>query len=138
MGDSLSLFRTNLNPFANDEEPRDPSSFVSMFEDLRKKRNLTMTDVAHRAGLNVSSVSRIQAGNRHPEMETLRLIVEAMGLEVVERNRLFAAAGYMPEDLNGIVDPLTVSVEQVLVSIKGQDHEQAVRGAIALIVKAAA
>jgi hypothetical protein len=52
--------------------------------------------------------------------------------------KALAAAGFLPDDLTGIIDPLAVEVQRVLLAVKGTEREQELRQAVAFMLKAAA
>ncbi len=66
---------------------------------LRQARigaGLTAREVARRAGLNVTDVTRIESGQRtRPTPETIRAIGKVLGISAAD---LFAAADWLPKD----------------------------------------
>jgi len=54
------------------------------FRDVRKKKGLTQEDVAHKAGIAVSQVGRIERGNLNPSISTMFVIAMAMDIEPKE------------------------------------------------------
>lgn len=50
----------------------------SELANLRKKRELSQTELASEVGIASSSLSRIEAGERLPNVETLTLLLEAL------------------------------------------------------------
>ena len=69
---------------------------------LRRRRleqNLTQRNLALRAHLDYSYVSKIEGGSQSPSVEALVRISEALGIANVEINELLALMGRIPEDL---------------------------------------
>ena len=69
---------------------------------LRRRRleqNLTQRNLALRAHLDYSYVSKIEGGSQAPSVEALVRISEALGIANVEINELLALMGRIPEDL---------------------------------------
>ncbi len=62
--------------------------------DYRKLHRLSQPEVARRAGLSVSAVKAYESGARHPTLETLTAIIDAMGMPMEAGNRVRAGAGY--------------------------------------------
>ncbi|MGQ0827512.1 MAG: helix-turn-helix domain-containing protein [Bacteroidota bacterium] len=52
--------------------------------DVRKKKGLTQEDVAHKAGVAVSQVGRIERGKLNPSISTMFVIALAMDIEPKE------------------------------------------------------
>jgi transcriptional regulator with XRE-family HTH domain len=73
----------------------------------REELGWTKTQLAERAGLDPSSVSRLEGGSRTPEAGTIDLLAEAMKLTPLERERLLASAGFRSEAWD---DPLIVEL----------------------------
>ncbi|MBA2276152.1 MAG: helix-turn-helix transcriptional regulator [Chloroflexia bacterium] len=87
------------------------SAFARLLEQYRTERRWSKADLAKRADLDPSTITRFEQGTRAPERETVLQIAEAMALPVVERDRLLAAAGFRSELWD---DPLLVALAQVL------------------------
>lgn len=56
----------------------------SRLQKLRKARGLSMRELAAKADVAASFVSRIEAGKASPTIMTLQKLLEALGIEVVE------------------------------------------------------
>jgi transcriptional regulator with XRE-family HTH domain len=69
------------------------TDFGRLLTAFREARGWTKAQLAERAGLDPSSVSRFEAGTRDPEPRTAVALAEALGLAPVERERLYAGAG---------------------------------------------
>lgn len=80
-----------------DEDKKD---LVQLTERLRRRREelgVSARRLAERAGLHKNTLSRIEAGERRPTPETLRLLAAELELDEVE---LFALAGHpLPDRL---------------------------------------
>ena len=67
-------------------------SFGDVLRDLRAARSLTQEELAERAGITVKAVSALERGERRrPYPHTVRSLVEALGLDEKERDRLVGA-----------------------------------------------
>ena len=83
----LDLIR---NPFATDEsEVWFPNEVVkanvrgdSLVKAWREYLRLTQTQLAAKAGMNQSSLARLESSNTRPRKTTLAKLAEAMGIEV--------------------------------------------------------
>ena len=78
-----------------------PSTAEATFGDLlrrhRQAAGLTQEELAARTGLSVRGLSDLERGARAvPRKDTLRLLVEALGLAGAERAALVAAANRRP------------------------------------------
>ena len=91
--------------------PRGPVDFAHQLERLRDERGWSKADLAKKALLDPSSITRFEQGARNPDRETVLQLAEAMALPLVERDRLLAAAGYRSEVWD---DPLLVEISHLL------------------------
>jgi len=89
------------------EEP----SFAHLLEHLRESRGLSKAELAKRAGVDPSSITRFEQGTRAPERATVLHLAQAMVLPMVDRDRLLAAAGFRSELWD---DPELVELAQLL------------------------
>lgn len=70
-------------------DPRPPSNRLGEYiRRLRRARNLSQEDLAERAGISVSTLSRIERGEVIPSFETLRELAAALGVEAEALARL--------------------------------------------------
>lgn len=107
-------------------------SFASMLEQLRDERGLTKADLAKKAGVDPSTITRFEQGTRLPERATVLQLADAMVLPMVDRDTLLAAAGYRSELWD---DPLFSELIQLMAD--GTTPEQArgeVRGVIRMAI----
>ncbi|MFN8661457.1 MAG: tetratricopeptide repeat protein [Thermomicrobiales bacterium] len=75
------------------ERSRDDATFGDLLRRYRQTSGLTQEELAARSGLSVRGISDLERGARAlPRKDTLRILVEALGLVGVERATLFAAA----------------------------------------------
>jgi transcriptional regulator with XRE-family HTH domain len=77
---------------------------------FREELGWTKTQLAERAGLDPSSVSRLEGGSRTPEPATIDVLAAALKLSPVERERLLASANLRSEAWN---DPLIVALVEL-------------------------
>jgi transcriptional regulator with XRE-family HTH domain len=54
-------------------------SFAARLKALRGKAGLTQAQLAHRAGLHLGAVFKIEQGKREPTWETVQALAEALG-----------------------------------------------------------
>ncbi len=85
--------------------------FARLLTQYRTERGWSKADLAKRADLDPSTITRFEQGTRAPERETVLLLGETMALPVVERDRLLAAAGFRSELWD---DPQLVELANVL------------------------
>ncbi len=90
---------------------RATAEFAIHLERLRHERGWSKADLAKRADLDPSSITRFEQGARNPDRETVLQLAGAMALPLVERDRLLAAAGYRSEVWD---DPLLVEISHIL------------------------
>ena len=79
------------------------SPFGELLGSLRTVRGWSQGRLARQAGLDASAVSRLEAGTRAPERETVGKLADALVLPIADRDRLLAAAGFRSIALD---DPL--------------------------------
>ena len=89
----------------------DTTRFRQLLIAYREELGWTKTQLAERAGLDPSSVSRLEGGSRTPEVGTIDALAAAMKLTPVERERLLASAGFRSEAWN---DPLVAALVELI------------------------
>jgi len=65
----------------------------------RLEHNLTQRNLAQKANLDYTYVSKIEGGSQAPSVEALVRIAEVLGLSSQEVNELLAMMGRLPDDL---------------------------------------
>ncbi len=71
----------------------DPPTFAALLKHYRISAGLTQEALAERAGLSTRAISDLERGvNRAPRMDTLRLLLDALGLRDQQRSALESAA----------------------------------------------
>ncbi|HYJ12751.1 MAG TPA: helix-turn-helix transcriptional regulator [Thermomicrobiales bacterium] len=110
---------------------REPGEFPRMLERLRDERGWSKADLAKRAQLDPSSITRFEQGSRHPDRDTVLMLADTMALPLTQRDRLLAAAGYRSELWD---DPLLVDLSSLLADA---DTPSAIREEVRSILKAA-
>lgn len=85
--------------------------FAQQLERLRDERGWSKADLAKRAALDPSSITRFEQGARNPDRETVLQLSMAMALPMVERDKLLSAAGYRSEIWD---EPLLVELSHIL------------------------
>lgn len=68
------------------------TAFGALLRRMRTSRRVSQLGLARLAGVNHTHISRFEAGNRSPSFEAVVRIVDALGLDGHDRNRLLAAA----------------------------------------------
>ena len=63
------------------------------------EQNLTQRNLAQKANLDYTYVSKIEGGGQAPSVEALVRIAEVLGLSSQEVNELLAMMGRIPDDL---------------------------------------
>lgn len=99
-------------PDANDETQARQIAFGELLGSLRTIRGWSQGQLAKRSGLDPSSISRLEAGTRAPERETVLRLADALALPIPDRDRLLAAAGFRSIALD---DPLISELGALLV-----------------------
>lgn len=74
-------------------------SFGRIVREARLRQDMSQADLARRAGVNASSVSRAEGGVVQPTEATVISLANALGLDI---NRCLLAAGYAPKDARSI------------------------------------
>jgi transcriptional regulator with XRE-family HTH domain len=85
--------------------------FGELLGNLRAARAWSQGRLAKQAGLDPSAVSRLEAGVRAPERDTVQRLADALVLPMTERDRLLAAAGFRSIALD---DPLISELAMLL------------------------
>lgn len=118
---------------ALEEAPRSrlDIGFARQLERLRDERGWSKADLAKRADLDPSSITRFEQGTRNPDRETVLQLAEAMALPLAERDRLLAAAGYRSEIWD---EPLLIELSQILAD---RDIPVAVRDEVRSVLRMA-
>lgn len=98
-------------PEAAPERAARDRPFASLLESLREARGWSKADLAKRAELDPSSITRFEQGSRHPDRDIVLQLAEAMVLPLTDRDHLLAAAGYRSELWD---DPLLIELSHVL------------------------
>jgi len=70
-----------------------------ILRERRLEHNLTQRDLALKADLDYTYVSKIEGGTQAPSIEALARISSVLGLSSLEVNELLALMGRLPEDL---------------------------------------
>lgn len=72
---------------------------------LREARRMSQSQLANRAELDHSYISRLERGTRTPTREAIHLIADALDLPLTDsnRDRMLAAAGFAPDRLGSLL-----------------------------------
>ena len=63
---------------------------------LRTERGIAQRALATAAGVDASTISRVENGERGPGQDLVERIADALGSDAAERARLLRAAGFLP------------------------------------------
>jgi transcriptional regulator with XRE-family HTH domain len=74
------------------------TTFAEVLTELRVRRGLSQSRLAHEAGFDHSYISRLEAGKREPSRETVMTLAQVMELNAFDSDRLLLAAGFRPND----------------------------------------
>jgi transcriptional regulator with XRE-family HTH domain len=81
------------------------SQFSVVLRQLRLRTALTQEDLAERSGLSVRTIRRLETGERaNPQLDTVRLLADALSLRPDERARMLAVADgqALPDSPSGV------------------------------------
>lgn len=110
-----------------------PTPFGAFLTTIREARDLTKAAASTAAGLDASTVSRFESGERTPDRETVLRMAQGLGLAPSERETLLAVAGYRSEAWD---DPLLQRLVNVLINPKTPDEvAESVRSAVTMAVE---
>ena len=65
--------------------------------EMRDERKLSLAEVGRRAGIDRTTISRWESGERNPTREKLEIVCDALQAGSRERARLLSAFGYADE-----------------------------------------
>jgi predicted ATPase/DNA-binding XRE family transcriptional regulator len=97
-------------------------TFAQLLRRLRIAAALTQEELAERAELTPRGLAYLEAGKRTPHRETIRRLVEALGLDPEQQAALQAAARGADRDAAAVPHPLSVA----LTPIVGRGPEESV------------
>lgn len=106
IGDAIAAEAHGAQP-----EPSHGRAFGALLESLREARQLSKADLAKRADVDPSTITRFEQGKRAPERVTILALAAAMTLPGADRDRLLAAAGFRSELWD---DPLFVELVELM------------------------
>lgn len=69
--------------------------FSEVLQSMRKRQRMSQARLAQQSRHDHSSISRLESGDRVPSREMVLQLSHAMGLNVVDRAELMAAAGFL-------------------------------------------
>jgi transcriptional regulator with XRE-family HTH domain len=90
------------------------SDFPALLRATREATGLSMPQLAEKAGVDSSMVSRLEGGHRNPTRDMIGLLCEGLGLDEddVTAHDLFLAAGFVPAGYR-LVMARVVTLERV-------------------------
>ena len=118
---------------------RGPSeSFGSELRAFRERAGLSQSAVARRAGLDPSFINRLESGQRGADRTVAEALIQGLGLDEADADRLLAAGGHLPGLFArlGLQDATLQQVARILADDRvGADDRIAFRQVIELIVR---
>ncbi len=73
-----------------------PTAFAERLRHYREFHRRSQSQLAKRAGVDHSYVSRLESGTRPPTRAAIERLADALGSDADERRLLFASAGFLP------------------------------------------
>lgn len=71
-------------------------SFATQLRAFRLRHDWSLGELAHAASLDASALSRLEAGARLPQRQTVAALARALRLDDQDTARLLVSAGYCP------------------------------------------
>lgn len=100
-------------------------TFGILLKQLRKARGLSQEGLAKQAGLDKSTISRLESGARSPSREkTLMALAQGLSLNQAGLNTLLVSAGRPLRNEKSLLaaDPIVSEVERILCSDEIPEH----------------
>ena len=119
---------------ANGDQPNTVHlGFGELLTNLRTIRGFSQGELARRSNLDPSSISRLEAGTRVPERDTVIRLADALALPIPDRDRLLASAGFRSIALD---DPLITELAMLLADpTLGESTAQDLRAALRVAIQ---
>jgi transcriptional regulator with XRE-family HTH domain len=93
---------------------REDGALLDALVELRKRADISQTEVAARMGVSPSAVSRIESGDRDPHLSTLRRYALAIGAVVQHDVRPFSSAVVAERTPFAVSFPAWQSIEETV------------------------
>lgn len=93
------------------------SEFGEALRQARLRAGLSQNELGRRAGINAGTINRLETAEREPTgREQVTALAVALDLAPLDRQRLLASAGLLPDPLAalGAADPVLLLVAEVL------------------------
>ena len=110
------------NPDSNVPGPHMDKSFGQIVREARAKKGLSQKELAARAGVHHSYISKIESGRELPSQEKVGELANALG---VEKLSFELAAGYLPSQLVKVVAGREELRRLLLLAARGKLSEKA-------------
>lgn len=110
--------------YGQSSEKEHRPEFSQVLSILRNERGIRLKDLAEKAGIQLSNLSAIHAGRKHPSDEVVLALAEALGLDKgSDEWKAFFDAAAREDQLAADLKPLcnNKSVVQLLRAIKDAD-----------------
>ncbi|HWA62092.1 MAG TPA: helix-turn-helix transcriptional regulator [Caulobacteraceae bacterium] len=85
-----------MQTLAKETSAREPQAFGSLLKAWRARRRVSQLDLALDADLSQRHVSFLESGRSKPSRASIEKLADALTIPRAERDRLFAAAGFVP------------------------------------------
>jgi transcriptional regulator with XRE-family HTH domain len=116
------------------------TSFAAALRQAREAQGLSQSRLAARAGYDHSYVSRLESDSRSPTRDAVISLSNAMGLDDFRRDRLLAAAGFLPVRVENLLasEPVVSEAYVVLNDVTlPRDVREDLRSAIRMALRQA-
>lgn len=98
------------------------STFGALLAASRTRAQLSQMRLGQLAGLDHSTLTRLENGTRNPTRDSIDRIVSVMEMTTNDRDRLYAAAGYWPPAWDY---GYTLALRNVAIAtLRGMDYSQ--------------
>ena len=77
-----------------------PENFGTLLRSVRRQRSLSQRELASKAGVHHTYISKLESGDERPSQEVIRSLAGALGLD---RIGLELGAGYLPDEFVKVI-----------------------------------
>lgn len=78
--------------------PIDSPDFAPALQRLRAARGLNRRELARRAGIDASHITRLEQGSRGPSRDLVEKLAHALDATIAEEHELLKTAGFLTEE----------------------------------------
>lgn len=112
------------------------ATFGATLKGYREARRVSQSRLAERAGFDHSYVSRLESGARTPTRDAVQQLGDALELDGLQQDELFASAGFLPLEVSSLLsaEPEITDVLALLQnSSMPEDYRQGMRQVLRVI-----